>query len=84
MRVYPAYHPANNPQRDKKGLSEAHNFFGIKTLRELKNYIEKEGWIRSRAYRLGTFDRMGERSVKYFNDILKKYGIKPFGPLYKP
>ena len=46
----------------------------MKTLRDLKNYVEKSDW---------NFKLIGEKSVHYFNQLLKKYGIEPFGPLFK-
>ncbi|MEE9389645.1 MAG: hypothetical protein V3U91_00220 [Candidatus Aminicenantaceae bacterium] len=61
---------------------DAYESKGIKTLRDLKNDIKEKGWLFSRTYKGARFRHMGENSVKYLNNILGKYGIEPFGPLY--
>jgi len=55
----------------------------MKTLRDLKNYVEEYGWLISRNYRTTKLKLIGEKSVHYFNQVLKKYGIEPFEPLIK-
>lgn len=65
------------------GLYYAYDKEGIESLRDLKNYVMEKGWLCSRSYKIARFDHMGERTVEYFNKILKKYGLEPFKPLYK-
>lgn len=55
----------------------------MKKLCDLKNYVEKNGWLISQNYRTTRLIGAGEKSVHYFNNILEKYGIDPFGPLIK-
>lgn len=65
------------------GLHYAYDKGDIKSLRDLKRYVEETGWLCSRSYKLARFEEMGEKTVEYFNNTLKKYGLEPFGPLYK-
>jgi len=65
------------------GLYCAYDKDGIESLWDLKNYVEEKGWLFSRSYKIARFDHMGRESVEYFNKILKKYGLDPFGPLYR-
>jgi len=64
------------------GLYYANEKLGIETLRDLKDYVKKNGWLGSRAYKIAMVGHMGAGTVEYFNKTLKKYGLDPFEPLY--
>jgi len=53
------------------------------TLKEFRNYIQEHGWKRRSCSRYTRFPNFGEKSIKYFNNVLKKYGAEPLGPLSK-
>jgi len=65
-----------------KGLHYANDKLGIKTLGELKNYVEEKGWLGSRGYPIAMIEKMGINTIEYFNGVLQIHGIKPFGKLY--
>jgi len=86
----PEFNPKERKLKQASGrirralLNDAYENEGIKTLRDLKKYIEENGWFFSIKYvHLPRFGRMGKKSVEYFNEIMSKYEIEPFGPLYE-
>ncbi len=62
-------------------LIETCRRMGFETLEDLKIYIEENGWG-PKYYKTTWFKNIGVVSVEYFNNILKKYGIEPLGPMY--
>ena len=60
-----------------------HDHPEIRALGDLKSYIEENGWLHSKGYKVARFGYMGKKTVEYFNDILGKHGIEPFEPLIK-
>ena len=73
----------NKSLRVITGLYYGKQYHEMTTLRDLKNYVEKNGWLGSRAYKIALLDHMGEKTIKYFNQVLNKYCLDSFGPLIK-
>jgi len=64
-------------------LAKEDDDMGVTTLLDFRNYIQEYGWKKKHYSPYTRFPNFGEKSIEYFNNTLKKYGVEPLGPLSK-
>ena len=70
-------------KRVKRMLELVMDEVGMETLKDFRTYIQENGWKRSPKSSYTRFPNIGLKSIEYFNNVLKKYGIEPIGPLFR-